>query len=83
MGLIVTQRPPLWSPSKLPVVYKMTRKDRTYNTADNDGSGKQRVTINGGDYRTEYPVGHRVYVSLVGRCLTLLPPLSLVVTLFL
>jgi hypothetical protein len=45
-----------------PVIYKMTRKDFTFNQINNNG-GFIQLQFNGSDITTSLPVGHTIYIQ--------------------
>lgn len=70
MSLTVTQRPEstlgsktsTWNCVRNPVVYKMQRKDFTFNQI-NDNGGDIQVQINGIDVTTSFTVGDTIYIQ--------------------
>lgn len=73
MSLTVTQRPfqvylsnnANWNAVKNPIVYKMTRKDFTYNLASNSG-GFMRLQFTGVNIASSFVIGNSVYTSTGG-----------------
>jgi len=61
MSLSVTKRPRDYSAALEPIVYKLQRKDRAFNTITNNG-GTIRITVNGADVRPDWVIGDSIYI---------------------
>lgn len=73
MSLTVTQRPEItyegspsrWNAVRNPVLYKMTRRDFSYNQSNNNG-GFMQMQFTGVDIASSFAVGNSVYATTRG-----------------
>lgn len=73
MSLIITQRPEIsyegdyarWNAARNPVIYKMSRRDYSYNQANSDG-GFMQLQFTGVDISANFTIGDLVYATTRG-----------------